>query len=235
MAAARETAAKKAATKKTSAARKAAAAASKRATAAVKKATAAKKAAKEAVEIPALETGKIVITIQGITPLVVHRFSEKSRKQMEDAQQGAPRHKKAPKKPKELFEASLYKISRGKYGFPASGFKKAMVSACRYADGITMTKAYGAFHVIGDLLPIRGSKPIMRTDVVRVGSFAKRTADIRYRGEFKNWEIKLPILYNKRIISPTQLAHLANLAGFSVGIGEWRPEKGGQFGMFEVH
>jgi len=189
----------------------------------------------EAVTIPALETAKVVITIRGLTSLIVHRFSDKSRKQMEDAQQGAPRHKRAPKNPRQEFENSLYVISRGKYGFPASGFKKAMVSACRYAEGITMSKAYGAFHVIGDLLPIEGAKPIMRTDVVRVGKFGSRTADMRYRGEFTKWQIKLTILYNKRIITtPTQLAHLANIAGFSVGVGEWRPEKGGQFGMFEV-
>jgi len=123
---------------------------------------------------------------------------------------------------------------KGKYGFPATGFKKAMVSACRYAEGFSMTKAYGAFHILGDLVEIKGAKPVMRTDVVRIGNFGKKTADIRYRGEFKDWKIDLRILYNARVVSKQMLAHLLNLAGFAVGVGEWRPEKGGQFGMFEV-
>lgn len=97
-----------------------------------------------------------------------------------------------------------------------------------------MSRASGAFHVIGDLVEIKGSRPAMRTDFVRVGRFSQRTADIRYRAEFKEWRVDLRILYNMRVISKEQIAHLLNLAGFSVGIGDWRPEKGGQFGMFEV-
>jgi hypothetical protein len=190
----------------------------------------------EAVTVPPLETGKVTFTVHGLSSLIVHRFGEKSRKQMEDNQQGVARHKKAPKVPEEEFRSSLYVINdkKGIYGFPASGFKKAMVSACRYAEGFTMTKALGSFHVMGDLLQIKGPKPIMRTDVVRVGKFGSKTSDIRYRGEFKDWSIDVEILYNQRVVSKEILAHLLHLAGFSVGIGEWRPEKGGQFGMFAL-
>jgi len=186
--------------------------------------------------IPDLETSKITLTVKGMTPLIVHKFGDKSRKQMEDKQQGKAQHKKEAKDPQAEFRSSLYVINekKGIYGFPASGFKKAMVSACRYAEGVTMTKALGAFHVLGDLLPIKGAKPEMRTDVVRVGKFGAKTSDIRYRGEFKNWSIDVEILYNARVVNKQTLAHLLHLAGFSVGIGEWRPEKGGQFGMFEL-
>lgn len=60
------------------------------------------------------------------------------------------------------------------------------------------------------------------------------TADIRYRPEFKHWRVKLPIKYNADKISLEQLVNLFNLAGFGVGVGEWRPEKDGQYGMFHV-
>lgn len=200
------------------------------------KAKATTKGKDDSVAVPPLETGKVTFTVRGLSSLIVHRFGEKSRKQMEDNQQGVARHKKAPKVPEEEFKSSLYTINdkKGIYGFPASGFKKAMVSACRYAEGFTMTKALGSFHVMGDLLQIKGPKPIMRTDVVRVGKFGSKTSDIRYRGEFKDWSIDVEILYNARVVSKEILAHLLHLAGFSVGIGEWRPEKGGQFGMFQL-
>jgi len=61
-----------------------------------------------------------------------------------------------------------------------------------------------------------------------------KTADIRHRGEFKEWSADLEVQYNEDWISAEQIANLISLAGFSVGVGEWRPEKNGQYGTFEI-
>src|SRR2546423_1740837 len=111
--------------------------------------------------------------------------------------------------------------------------RKGHVNACRYVDGINMTFAQGAFHVIGDLLPITGDKPVMREDGVRLPGI-RPVADIRYRGEFKKWHIDVPIRYNMAAITPEQIINLLSVAGFAVGLGEWRPGRGGAFGMFDV-
>lgn len=188
--------------------------------------------------IPELLLKTIKIKIKGSSPLIMHKFSEKQQKQIADKQQGKAKNAKAPKDPKAEYEASIYYIpgsKKKKYGFPASGFKKAAVSACRYVDGITMTHAKGAFHVLGDLVEIKiKGKPIMREDTVRIGGFGKKVADLRYRPEFQDWTCELLIRYNASALSPAQIAHLINVAGFSIGIGDWRPEKEGSFGMFEV-
>lgn len=60
------------------------------------------------------------------------------------------------------------------------------------------------------------------------------TADIRYRGEFQEWSALLPIQYNAGVITKEQLANMLNMGGFAVGVGEWRPEKGGSYGMYHV-
>jgi hypothetical protein len=71
----------------------------------------------------------------------------------------------------------------------------------------------------------------MREDMVRLqGS----TADIRYRGQFVEWSAAVPVLVNTVALSIEQLANLFVLAGFAVGVGEWRPERNGQYGRFEV-
>src|SRR2546423_10663025 len=139
----------------------------------------AQKAAKEAKDVassngksgqvvnrPPVKTGLFTVGISGVSPLIVHKFSAKAKGMMASKQQGKARQKKAPKVPQEEFLASLHVISPGKYGFPASGLKKAAVNACRYVDGINMTFAQGAFHVIGDLLPITGGKPVRVRDLV---------------------------------------------------------------------
>ena len=71
----------------------------------------------------------------------------------------------------------------------------------------------------------------MREDMVRVGM---GVADIRYRGEFKTWSAEFSVRYNASAISLEQLVNLFNLGGFACGIGEWRAEKGGTYGMYHV-
>ena len=60
------------------------------------------------------------------------------------------------------------------------------------------------------------------------------TADIRYRAEFKKWKATLTIRYNAHVISTEQIINLYHVAGFSIGIGDWRPQKEGSHGMFHV-
>lgn len=187
----------------------------------------------QTIVIPPVKTALFTLGIKGTTPLIVHKFSTKAKNMMLDKQTGKARQKKAPKVPEDDFRACLHVISEGKYGFPASGLKKAAVNACRYVEGINMTFAQGAFHVVGDLLEIQGSEPNMREDVVRLPGI-RPVADIRYRAEFKKWRIEVPIRFNTAAITPEQLVNLFSVAGFAVGIGEWRPAKSGSFGMFEI-
>lgn len=203
------------------------------------KAKAGRPKSAEEVQIPELRLSTVEMLLVGSTSLIMHKFAEKSRTQMADKQGGKPRHKKEARDPQADFEASIYCLpsstaKKPRYGFPASAFKQAAVSACRFVDGVSMSYAQGAFHILGDLVEILSDKPIMRTDTVRIGGFGKKVADLRYRPEFQNWRCKLQIRYNSSAINPSQIANLLNVAGFSVGVGEWRPEKRGSFGMFGV-
>lgn len=104
--------------------------------------------------------------------------------------------------------------------------------AAGYRSGVTknLVSMYGAFHIDGEFVEIKGV-PEMREDMVRVGM---GVADIRYRGEFKEWSATFQVKYNASAISLEQLVNLFNLGGFACGLGEWRPEKGGAFGMYHV-
>jgi hypothetical protein len=57
-------------------------------------------------------------------------------------------------------------------------------------------------------------------------------ADIRHRGMFEQWSVTLEIRYNERCMSASEIVNLFNTAGFGVGVGEWRPERDGSWGMF---
>jgi hypothetical protein len=183
-----------------------------------------------AVEIPTIRVQQMELTLIGDSPLISHAWSEKAKKQMLDKQMKKAKQAKEAKDPQRDYEESLYKHPTGGFGFPCVAFKSAAVGACRFSDGIKMTEARGAFHVVGELAKIKG-EPSMREDMVRVGM---GTADIRYRGEFKSWSVVLLISYNADALSPEQIINLFNIAGFGVGVGEWRPEKDGSYGRFHV-
>jgi hypothetical protein len=194
---------------------------------------ATKPAAQKAVEqiqIPRIEIERFQITLIGDSSLITHRWSEKAKKQMLDKQMKTATTAKEAKDPERDYQESIYHHPDGGYGFPSVAFKNAAVSACRFADGTKMTVARGAFHVEGEFVQIVG-EPIPREDMVRVGM---GTADIRYRAEFPNWKAVVPLSYNRHALSKEQIINLFNLAGFGVGVGEWRPERNGSFGRFHV-
>lgn len=182
-------------------------------------------------EIPPIQIERLEITLIGDSPLIMHKWSEKAKKQMLDKQMKVAKTGKEAKDPEQDFQDCIYRDPQGKFAFPSVAFKNAAVSACRFTDGTKMTVARGAFHVEGEFVPIEDSEPIPREDMVRVGM---GTADIRYRAEFQNWKAKVRLSYNKHALSAEQIVHLFDLAGFGVGVGEWRPEKDGQFGRFHV-
>ena len=199
------------------------------------------------IELPALKIGLMEVTIVGDTPLIVHAWSMKAKKEMLDKQMKTAKGAKEAKNPKADFESSLYRLPDGGYGFPSVAFKGAAVTAGTSVAGITKIAARQAFHVLGEdadvqgafdgcksrvnLVRIEGGAPSMREDMVRVGM---GTADLRYRGEFTDWHAKILVRYNANVLSESQILNLLNTAGFAVGVGEWRPEKDGMNGMYHV-
>ena len=191
---------------------------------------ASKEKIEEPIVLPKLNIQEMRITLIGDSPLICHAWSDKARKQILDKQQKKARQARAAKDPQRDFEESLYRHPEGGYGFPAVAFKAAAVDACSHVEGITKVQARGAFHIVGELARLDG-EPRMRADMVRVGL---GTADIRIRAEFPAWSTTLDIRYNGNVLSMEQIANLFNTAGFAVGVGEWRPQKDGSYGMFHA-
>lgn len=203
---------------------------------------AAPKKASVAISLPRLNLQTMEVRLVGDAPLICHAWSEKAKLMMLNKQTGRANAGRNPKIPERDFADSLYWLSErptepsfeppedARFGFPAVAFKSAATDACRFVDGIKMTEVRGAFHILGDMVEITG-RPTPREDMVRVGM---GTADIRYRGEFREWSADLVLRFNANALSAEQIVNLFNVGGFGVGIGEWRPERNGQFGLFHV-
>lgn len=187
---------------------------------------------------------ELLVPIVGTSRLVSHAWDQKAINMMLDKQKGKAVPKKAPKDPEADFKASLYQSTEGWYGFPAVAFKQAAVAACRFCDnsvkmniarGIIFVQPDGYTENGHDIVRIDGDEPVMRQDMVRIGM---GTADIRYRGEFRNWSANLRVRVNANILSPEHIFNLFELAGHHVGIGEGRPgapKTSMDWGMFRTN
>lgn len=186
---------------------------------------------KEAIVLPELKQREIVVRVRGSAPLLMHKFSEKSRKEMLDKMQGkAKAAKRDIRDPERDYNESMYIREDSSYGFPALAFKNAVVTAANDA-GIQKVLARRAFRVIGDEFVKIEGEPTMREDTVRVGM---GSTDLRYRAEFKKWSTDIRLVFNEGVISLEQLINLFRIAGFGVGVGDWRPERNGMHGTWEV-
>lgn len=217
----------------------------------------------EIITIKPIEMRAIKITIVGDTPLIMHAWSEKAKKMMLDAQQGKKKGKeKIYRNPVDEFIQSMYWLegkpeysdkateeeceiafneavkNGAKFGFPVTALKQAAISAA-YRMGWVKNKMElrGVFFVDGyegqeDMMLINSDVPELREDMVKIGM---GTADLRYRGEFKNWSAELTVRYNANgQYTLENIINIINAGGMVCGLGEWRPERDGQSGMFHV-
>lgn len=208
----------------------------------------------EIIEIKPIAVQKTTIRVVGDTPLIMHAWSEKAKREMLDKQMKKTKTSaRSAKNPVEDFIRSMYwltpmpeemteegferAISEGaRFGFPVTAFKQASISAA-YRMGWAKDKMSlrGAFFIDGDenqMIEIHSETPVIREDMVKVGM---GTADIRFRGEFRNWYADMTISYNANgQYTMEQIINIINAGGYVCGVGEWRPERDGQFGMYHV-
>lgn len=215
----------------------------------------------EAIIIRPIEIKKTTVRVVGDTPLIMHAWSEKAKRMMLEAQTGKAKGKKKPvRNPMDDFIQSAYwltgkpvypddatddvcadafnqAIANGAtFGFPVTAFKQAAMSAAYRLGWVKNQMGMrGAFFIDGDesgMVQIASDPPIMREDMVKVGM---GTADLRYRAQFNNWSADLNISYNASgDFSLDNIINALNAAGFVCGVGEWRPEKDGTYGMFHI-
>ena len=174
--------------------------------------------------------------IRGTSPLIMHQWSEKALRQMRDKQQSGKKTKERElRDPEAEAKAATYTTEDGQIGIPGMAFKSALVTAAHKDIGIEKTLVRKAIFLItpdaGKVLPIESEQPIVREDCVRVGM---GSADLRYRPEFREWTCRIELEVDSELLQADSVLALVDRAGFGVGICEWRPEKGGEYGRFEI-
>jgi len=122
---------------------------------------------------------------------------------------------------------------------PGAMLKASMV------NGAKMQRLGAAFKrsviVLEDMIPLNYEGPTTPdglwedknfVDVRSVGVMTARV--MRYRPKIRNWSVNATILYAEDLVEEADLMRAIENAGMFAGVGDFRPECGGNFGRYSV-
>lgn len=132
----------------------------------------------------------------------------------------------------------LYLSPDGEVCHPCEAFTKAMVKA---VAGKKFGKMFATSAIKGSvfitephaLIIDEKGKPA-KYHVDRRPVVVGKARILRCRPCFSNWRMKVAFEIDAAILQPSQVKESLALAGRIIGIGDYRPEKGGGFGRFTV-
>ena len=190
-------------------------------------------AKKEAIVIPKPNIQYATFPIKGTAPLVIHRFSSKTKQEMkqkmETGKAASSRKNRQPKDTDDIFQESRYISSDGWDGFNAASIRNAMISACRLV-GFKMTLAKLSIFVDPDgwdekepqipLIRINGI-PKKQEDMARVSTGEPY---VTVRAAYHGWSANVKLHWDADQFTTQDISNLLYRVGLQVGIGEGRPD-----------
>lgn len=167
---------------------------------------------------------KIKVRIEGISPLLQHRFP------MEDNQENKSAKRKKEYPAKEECEKALYADSKGKVYQPAEHILGALITAAKnfsyerkrtYKD-VVKSSVFVTPDVIYHEYP--------KWEIDRRPVVVMRARIVRARPRFDKWALGFEIEFDNEVMGKDKLKEILEFAGQRVGIGDFRPT----FGRFMV-
>jgi len=208
--------------------------------------------AKTDVKLKPINRRLVTVRLVGVSPLITHKWSEKAKRQIREKQQEGKKTKNRElREPEQEAKDATYWCDEACTipGVPAVAIKAAVIEAAHNDLGFPKTllrKSMFIYPMGRDVViplestngnPVKSkavNKPIegqMTEDVVRVG---QGSTDLRYRPYFFDWAVTTSWEIDADLLQVQDMITLLDRAGFGVGVCEWRPEKGGEYGRFRV-
>jgi len=215
-----------------------------------------KKAAKKAdvsksskfISVPPLREDGFVAEIIGRNPYVQNRLADKTVDDIEEkrkrgASGAASAGERPPLDPHAEMISKLHIIKavrngkgldlkKSEFGIPVASFKKAIVSVIGMLTGGFAKHTNAALNIEPDAFDLVRLKtkaaPYSRRGV------KNRPFLIYYQPVFAEWGCQLKIIFDTSMTTREHILSMLRHAGSKVGIGNNRPEKGGECGTFRI-
>jgi hypothetical protein len=191
------------------------------------------------IDIQQIRMGGVSVWIVGTTPLIMHRFATKAWHELllpSQTKNRAERAETLKHDPLAEFRGCLYQNRSENeptlVHFPSGAFSKAIAAAALDIPGASKSQMLRLVSISSEQVNVFGT-PVLGMDMVR-SSDMNKTPDVRTRPYFPEWACKLDIDYVSTLINQTQIFNLVGAAGLIVGLGDYRPQRGGVFGKFRI-
>lgn len=197
------------------------------------------------ITIQELSFGQYRVGVIGTKPLLMHRFSDKARRELllprakmnQVEKETTLKHDSPVQEAKDAAIISRYPEFATFFGMPAGAIKGGMATAALRMPGVKKTEIGQLAFVLApnddNLIPIYGI-PKLHMSMVR-NSGMNRTPDVRSRLIFPVWAAEFTVRYIKPNLTDLAIARMLHAAGMICGLGDWRAEKGkGDYGSYEV-
>lgn len=184
----------------------------------------------------------VEVEITGKSPILLHRFSEEAEREVQENTRRSTRSSKDEETPREKAEKAAYRLKDGRLYFPGVGIQRSFIEAARYfkekgARGSLKFIAAAAFLVRDEAIPFRNGKAEVKdfeVDCRPVVIPSTKGRVMRFRPRLDEWALRFTVDIDDEIISTKIANEILVTAGNRIGIGDYRPEKRGPFGRFNV-
>ena len=205
--------------------------------------------------LPQIKRTLIKVRIKGISPLIQHHWAQKALDEIRAAEGGRKTKNREPRNPVyEGLEAGYLRCKNqchhlaspgdtkppGVPGVLACAIKGGMIEAAHTKIGIDKVLVRKSLfivpmgrHILVPLETAEGKghiKPDFTEDFVKV----QGKATLRYRPYYYDWACTTTWEVDTELLKLDDFLKLLDRAGFGVGLNEWRPQKGGEYGRYEV-
>lgn len=144
--------------------------------------------------------------------------------------------------PQEDAESGSYRLPTGELYLPPAHFRECTVNA---AKGRKVGKAFATMIVKSTVFEADGYEacPLVDPETgVLLTEFeidtrravVQSAGIMRSRARIPRWATQVTFEFDPDFLSSEHLLALLNIGGHSVGVGDYRPQKGGPFGRFEA-
>jgi hypothetical protein len=143
--------------------------------------------------------------------------------------------------PEEEAAASVYKLPTGQLYVKADAIRSAAIDAVK---GRKIGKQFASrlfsscLFITDEFCPLANGKPITTYEVDTRRAVVQGNGIMRSRALVRKWECEIELEYDPDFLSVENLTEALNLAGKTVGIGDYRPRppkgKGGPYGRFRA-
>jgi len=168
---------------------------------------------------------KIVVTVEGLSPLLMHAYPLVEMKAFDKLSK------------EEQAEHAAYRVPETKELYiPAIAMQRALVSGASFSKGkgrSTLQKQVAAGVLIEPQYLLLGAKEY-KIHSMPVVIPATKGRTMRHRPIFEKWKVDFTITYDPELLTATQMRSIVDDTGRRTGILDFRPERKGPYGRFQV-